>query len=90
MATLEQRFEWLREVLAEEPQRFADYYKDDIANYLEIEEIETENLRELLNSKFENFLSCKNKNEVRNFVDGITNYIVMKAQIEEMVAEYFS
>jgi len=90
MATLEERFSWLKAVLDEKPQRFADYYKEDIANYLDVESIETASLADLLNNKFESFSECENKDEVREFVDKITGYIVMKAQIEEIVADYLS
>lgn len=90
MATLEERFSWLKEVLDESPARFADYYKEDIANYLDIESIGTASLEELLNNKFEDFNECKNKDDVREFIDLTTGYIVMKAQIEEIVADYFS
>lgn len=90
MATLEQQFEWLKEVLEEIPRSFADYYREDIANYLDVENIKAENLKDLLGSKFDNFTECKNKKDVLDFVHGITGYIVMKAQIEELVADYLS
>lgn len=90
MATLEQRFEWLKEVLNEKPQRFADYYKDDVANYLDIDELKAENLQDFFGRKFEKFNNCESKVEVGEFVDKITGYIVMKAQIEEIIDEYFS
>lgn len=90
MATLEQRFEWLKEVLEENPQRFADYYKGDIANYLDIEAIEADDLKDLLGKKFAKFNNFSSKADVQEFVGNITSYIVMKAQIEEIVADYFS
>lgn len=90
MATLEQRFEWLKEVLEEKPKRFADYYKEDIANYLDIESIEADGLKDLLGRKYDKFTECKNKKDVSDFVSEIISYIVMKAQIEEIVADYLS
>ncbi len=90
MATLEEQFEWLKEVLEENPNNFADYYKDDISNYLDIENIEAENIKDLLGGKFDIFTDCKNKKDVRDFVNKITGYVVMKAQIEEIVADYLS
>jgi len=90
MATLEQRFGWLKEVLDEEPSRFADFYKEDIANFLDIENIEAKGLNELFGNKFWRFNKCSTKEDVQEFVDGITSYIVMTAQIEEIVADYFS
>lgn len=90
MATLEERFEWLKKVLEEKPQRFADYYREDIESYLDIENLEAESLEDLLKSKFKIFNGCKSEEDIREFVDCITGYVVMKAQIEEIVADYFS
>lgn len=90
MATLEQRFEWLKEVLLEEPSRFADFYKEDISNFLDIESIKAGSLHGLLGNKFYQFNECLTKKDINDFVDNITSYIVMKAQIEEIVADYFS
>ena len=89
MATLEERFEWLKEVLGEKPACFADYYKEDIANYLDVESIGTESLEDLFNNEFEDFNECENKEDVREFVDQLTGYNVMKAQIEEIIEDYF-
>ena len=90
MATLEQQFEWLKEVLVENPQSFAEYYKGDVANYLDIEAIEADDLKDLLGNKFAKFNQSSTKADVQEFVGNITSYIVMKAQIEEIVADYFS
>lgn len=90
MATLEEQFSWLKEVLDEKPARFADYYKSDIANYLDIEAIESSDLKDLLNNKFKDFNKSQSKEDVQEFVGNITSYIVMKAQIEEIVDDYFS
>ena len=90
MATLEEQFIWLKEVLSEKPQRFADYYKEDIANYLDIEINEFDDIEDLINKRFDNFIKCESKESVRDFVDRITSYIVMNAQIEEVIADFFS
>ncbi len=90
MATLEKRFEWLKEVLAEPPQGFADYYKDDIANFLNTELINSDELEVLFNRKFQSFKECETKEDVRKFVSKITSFIVMTSQIEELIADYFS
>lgn len=90
MATLEEQFEWLKEVLDEKPQRFADYYKEDISNYLEIDAMKSVFLKDSLGSKFSKFIKCNSKKDVQKFVDDITKYIVMKAQIEEIVADYLA
>jgi len=70
--------------------RFAEYYKSDIANYLDIETIEADDLRDLFGNKFAKFNQCSTKADVQEFVGNITGYIVINAQIEEIVADYFS
>jgi hypothetical protein len=90
MATLETQFEWLKEVLAEKPLRFADYYKEDIANHLDIDSIDSADIKELFNRKFVAFNKCETKEEVQEFVDKITGHIVMTAQIEEIIADYLA
>ena len=90
MATLEQQFNWLKEILEEKPERFADYYKDDIANYLDIEQIDSLDLENSLGSKFDDFNKCQDKEAVRAFISRITGYVVMKAQIEEIIEDYLS
>lgn len=90
MAILEERFAWLKEILDENPKSFAEYYKYDVANYLTIDQIDAQDLKHSLGNKFDEFNQFENKEDVRKFVDGITGYIVMKAQIEEIVADYLS
>ena len=90
MATVDQRFEWLKKVLNEKPTRFADYYKEDIANYLDIDSIDSVDIKELFNRKFLAFNKCETKEDVQEFVDNITGHIVMTAQIEDIVADYLS
>ena len=90
MATVDQRFEWLKKVLNEKPTRFADYYKEDIANYLDIDSIDSADIKELFNRKFLAFNKCETKEDVQEFVDNITGHIVMTAQIEDIVADYLS
>lgn len=90
MATLEEQFEWLKEILEEKPKDFAGFYKDDFANYLDIENLDAEDLENLLGRKFGNFNQCESKEDVRKFVGKITSYVVMHAQIEEIIADYLA
>ena len=91
MATLEQQqFNWLNEILCEKPDTFADYFKPDIANYLEIETSTPSDLPHLLNRQFEQFQLCATKDDVRQFVARITGFIVMKSETDEIIASYFN
>ncbi|MCU0238006.1 MAG: hypothetical protein MUC29_01075 [Pyrinomonadaceae bacterium] len=90
MATLEKQFEWLKVVLDEKPNNFAEYFKDDLANYLEIDEIESNELKDLFGKQFDSFISCKSLEEIRIFVNKLTNHIVMKLETDEIIKNYFS
>lgn len=90
MAALEQQqFVWLNEILSEEPATFADYFKVDIANYLDIETSTVSDLPSLLNREFKKFQLCTTKDDVRQFVADITGFIVMRSETDEIIASYF-
>lgn len=48
------------------------------------------NRQDFFGRKYEKFNNCESKEEIGEFVDKITGYIVMKAQIEEIIDDYFS
>lgn len=89
MATLEQQFVWLTEILHEEPVTFAEYFKTDIANYLDIGTSTTSDLPHLLKREFKKFQLCTAKDDVREFVADITGFIVMRSETDEIIASYF-
>ena len=91
MATLEQQqFVWLTEILHEEPVTFADYFKADIANYLDIDTSTTSDLLRLFKREFKQFQLCTTKDDVRQFVANITGFIVMRSETDEIIASYFN
>ena len=90
MVALEERFEWLKEILSEKPDCYRDYFKDDIANYLGIESLEAIDLIDLFDKKHNKFLFCKSKEDVRDFVSDVTGFVVMKLDVEAIIADYFS
>lgn len=91
MATLEQQqFVWLTEILNEAPETFADYFKADIANYLDIETSTPSDLPRLFNREFKQFQLCTTKDDVRQFVANITGFIVMRSETDEIIASYFN
>lgn len=91
MATLEQQqFVWLNEILNEKPETFADYFKADIANYLDIETSTPSDLQHLFKREFKRFQLCTTKADVREFVADIIGFIVMGSETDEIITSYFS
>lgn len=90
MATLEEQFKWLKEVLVEKDGIISDFLKDDISIYLDIEEINSEDLEDLLSKKFKTFITCENKEDVKEFVSRIVGYLIMHQSNEELIADYLA
>lgn len=90
MTKLEQRFEWLKKSLLEGETSYPGMIKDDIANYLDIENIDPSLLETLLDKKFDLFQSCENEADIEVFIGHIISYVTMKSQNEELIAEYLA
>lgn len=90
MATLEERFEWLKGVLSEKNEGYADYLRDDFAIYLDLEILEIKDLATRLNKKFELFQNCESKDDVREFVSRIVSFMIMKDASEDGIIHYLS
>ena len=90
MATLEERFEWLKETLLTGETNFEEIIKDDIAVYLDIDKISISELETLLNKKFNLFQSCETQADVELFISHIVSHIIMNSQNEELIADYLA
>lgn len=90
MATLEQQFEWLKQNLNDHDGHYSGYLKNEIADYFNIEEITAEDLKELLNEKFEIFQTCESFDDVQEFVYRIVGYIQMHISTEDIIADYLA
>lgn len=89
MATLEQQFEWLKEILDEKPENFADYFKEDLAMFLENNEIDITSAQNEFGKKYNSFIACQTKDEIREFVNKIISYILKYSNTENLIADYF-
>lgn len=90
MATLEQRFEWLKQILNDHDGHYSGYFKSEIADYFNLDEIDAEDLEEILDNKFAIFQTCKSFEDVDEFVSRIVGYVQMHIQTEDIIADYLT
>lgn len=90
MATLEQQFEWLKMILNDHDGHYSGYLKSEIADYFNIDEIETDDLEEILDNKFQIFQTCQSFEDVEEFVSRIVGYLQMHIQTEDIIADYLT
>lgn len=90
MATLEQRFEWLKLILNDHDGHYSGYFKSEIADYFNIDEIEADDLEEILDNKFGIFQTCESFEDMQEFDSRIVSYIQMHIQTEDIIADYLT
>lgn len=90
MATLEERFEWLKQNLNDHEGNYSGFLKMEIEDYFNINEITADDLKTVLNKKFEIFQTCNSFEDVQEFVYRIVGYIQMHISTEEIIADYLS
>jgi len=74
-------FEWLNFYVCEPPQKFNEYFYDDVVRFLEERNLESSKIKELMN--------CKSREEVKEWLDKVTGHIVMKLDVENILEDYF-
>lgn len=72
-------FEWLDFYASKSPERFNEYFYEDVVNYLKDSDM---TIKELL--------ECKNREEVKVWLDKVTGFIVMKFDVEPILESYFT
>ena len=77
----EKILQWLDELADKNPDNYQEYFYDDVRNYITQIDDTSEKARKLF--------KCKNKEEVKEWLDGICGYIVMNIDIEFLIQEYF-
>jgi hypothetical protein len=90
MATLEKQFEWLKEILSEKPEKFSDFFKEDFSMFLENNEIEEDSVKKGFGKKYQSFVNCKTKAEVREFVDKLISFILKYSNTDDLIDDYFA
>jgi hypothetical protein len=86
---------WIVELNTEKKKLFNDYFIDDIVRYLEIDELPNNiDLEKILKGKcgseYLQLIKCKNKSDVKKWLNKITNYIAKYIDSEQIIADYFS
>lgn len=91
---LKQICKWISEIVDEEPNQFSDYFIYDVFLYLQIEDIEENNLeiilKDLCGPKFIGLKNCNSKDDVRKWLNNITNFIIRKIDVNIIIDDYFS
>ena len=72
---------WLNELADENPKNFSEHFYDDVRNFVIDQEPEAE--------KTKNLFQCKNKEEVKKWLDDASGYIVMKLDTDLLLENYF-
>lgn len=82
----------MQEIADKKPETFAEYFYSDIfdyafpENYDDIETLVDEDT--LSGIQREKLLSCSAEKEVKEWMDEVASYIVMKIDVEEIISEY--
>jgi len=74
-------FEWLNFYVCEPPEKFSEYFYEDVVNFLENNHIKSKKIRELM--------KCQSREEVKEWLDKVTGFIVMKLDVEIILEDYF-
>jgi hypothetical protein len=69
-------------------------FYDDIRNYLNFSECTDDELetclKEVCGAKYDNLISCQNKEETKKWLDKICGDIIIKLDTESIIHEYFN
>jgi hypothetical protein len=72
---------WLDELADENPNNFHEYFYDDVRNFVIDQESESEKMKILF--------QCKNKEEIKRWLNEVSGYIVMKLDTDLLLSNYF-
>jgi len=86
---------WINELNAEKNKSFNDYFIDDIVKQLDIDELSNNTdfekvLKEKCGSEYLQLIKCKNKSDVKKWLDKVTSYVVKYIDTDEIISNYFS
>lgn len=87
MPTFQERVTWLKDVVEEPIESFADHFKMDLSDYLSLESIDSKSLRLLLGNRWSQFELCDSKDDVRAFVSELTGTIVLRLDTESIIQD---
>jgi len=71
---------WLNELADKDPQDYQEYFYDDIRNYV----LQNEDL----SARIKKLFKCKDKKAVKEWLDDVCGYLIMKLDTESLIHEY--
>ena len=90
----------LDEIFQEPITSYVQNFYSDIAAYIDIDYLlickDTDEIKEFLselikdNNKYKSLLNCKTKNDVREWLNNITSYIIGNIKEQELIHEYLN
>ncbi|OGL47781.1 MAG: hypothetical protein A2W05_11505 [Candidatus Schekmanbacteria bacterium RBG_16_38_10] len=90
---LNQICKWITEICEEEPKRFADFFVQDVYDFLEVEQIDKAkleiSLRNKCGAKFASLKKCTSKKEVKHWLHKVTSYVIIKSDNKILIDDYF-
>jgi len=83
-------YKWVNELLNAEPKYFAEYFYDDIKEYLSLENESdfNEMISQVSVEKLVSLRNCKSKSEVKVWLDQSTSYILKCLNVENILDDY--
>ncbi len=77
----EKIIDWLNELADKNPENFKEYFFDDVRNFVLDQESPLEEMDVLS--------QCKSKDDVYEWLNDVTGYLIMKLDIDILLEEYF-
>lgn len=77
----EDTIKWLNELADKKPENFSEYFYDDIRNFVIDQKLES--------AKIKILFECKNKKEVKKWLENTSSYIIMEIDIDLLLDNYF-
>lgn len=86
------QMQWLKELFDKKPKEYEEFYYSDIHHYLGIEfEKEKEDILQLFKicgDYAKDLIVCKNKKEVKRWLDEIALYVINNLEVDYLIENY--
>ncbi len=86
------QMQWLKELFENKPKEYEEFYYSDIHHYLGIEfENEKEDILQLFKicgDYAKDLIVCKNKKEVKRWLDEIALYVINNLEVDYLIENY--
>ena len=89
-----QQLKWLKELFEKKPKEFEEFFYSEIHHYLGIEfNDDTEDIKDifrLCGDYAKELILCKNKKEVKKWLDNIALYVVNNIETDYLIENWFA